>query len=300
MSDRHVIVGAGPVGRAAAAALEARGAEVVLASRSGSAGTTAVDATNADALAQLADGAVALYNCVNPPAYDKWPQLWPPVAQALLDAAERSGAVLVTAANLYPYGPVPAGLMREGMPDSAPGTKARIRAKMTADAFAAHQAGLIRAVEVRGSDYLGAGPGDYAHVPRVITKALRGKTVSVLGSPHQPHTWTDVADMGRALATVATEESAWGRVWHAPSNPPRTQAEAVNDVLASVGAKPVTVKAMPSALLTVAAPFVPILRELRETLYQFTSPYVMDSSAITAAFGLEPTSWDEVCRRTAR
>jgi nucleoside-diphosphate-sugar epimerase len=300
MSDRHVIIGAGAVGRAAAAALEARGAEVVLASRSGTNGTTAVDATDADALARLADGAVALYNCVNPPAYDKWPQLWPPVAKALFDAAERSSAVLVTAANLYPYGPVRVGLMREGMPDSAPGTKARVRATMTADAFAAHRAGLIRAVEVRGSDYMGAGPGDYAHVPRVIAKALRGRTVSVVGSADQPHTWTDVRDMGRALATVATEESAWGRVWHAPSNPPRTQAEAVNDVLASVGAKPVTVKAMPSALLTVAAPFVPILRELRETLYQFTSPYVMDSSAITAAFGLEPTSWDEICRRTAR
>jgi nucleoside-diphosphate-sugar epimerase len=299
MSDRHVIIGAGPVGRATAAALEARGAEVVLASRSGSNGTTAVDATSPDSLARLADGAVALHNCVNPPAYDKWPELWPPVAQALLKAAERSGAVLVTAANLYPYGPVPDGLMREGMPDSAPGKKAQVRARMTADAFAAHEAGLIRAVEVRGSDYLGAGPGDYAHVPRVIAKALQGKNVSVLGAADQPHTWTDVRDMGRALALVATEESAWGRVWHAPSNAPRTQAEAVNDVLASVGAKPVKVKAMPNALLRVAAPFVPVVRELRETLYQFTAPYVMDSSAITAAFGLEPTPWDEVCRRTA-
>jgi nucleoside-diphosphate-sugar epimerase len=299
MSDRHVIIGAGPVGRATAAALEERGAEVVLASRSGANATTAVDATSADALARLADGAVALYNCVNPPAYDKWPELWPPVAEALLGAAERSGAVLVTAANLYPYGPVPDGVMREGMPDSATGKKAGVRAKMTADAFAAHRAGQIRAVEVRGSDYLGAGPGDYAHIPRVIAKALQGKTVSVQGSADQPHTWTDVRDMGRALATVATEESAWGRVWHAPSNAPRTQAEAVNDVLASVGAKPVTVKAMPNALLTLAAPFVPIVRELRETLYQFTSPYLMDSSAITEAFGLEPTPWDAVCRHTA-
>ena len=130
-------------------------------------------------------------------------------------------------------------------------------------------------------------------------QSASGKTVSVVGSTDQPHTWTDVRDMGRALATVATEESSWGRVWHAPSNAPRTQAEAVNDVLASVGAKPVTVKAVPNALLALASPFVPILRELRETLYQFTSPYVMDSSAITEAFGLEPTPWDEVCRRTA-
>jgi nucleoside-diphosphate-sugar epimerase len=292
------------VGRATAGALVEGGAEVLLASRSGQGatvpGTTrvAVDASDADALTALANGAVALYNCVNPPAYDKWPELWPPVAAALLAAAERTGAVLVTAGNLYPYGPVD-GPMVEGLPDAAPGKKAKVRARMTADALAAHRAGRIRAVEVRGSDYMGAGPGDYAHVPRVIAKALQGKTVRVIGSADQPHTWTDVRDMGHALATVAVHESAWGRVWHAPSNPPRTQREAVNDVCRAVGRSPVEVKAMPGVLLRLVAPFVPVVRELRETEYQFTRPYVLDSSAITETFGLAPTPWEQVCRRTA-
>jgi nucleoside-diphosphate-sugar epimerase len=299
MSDRHVIIGAGPVGRATAAALEARGAEVVLASRSGSNGTIAVDATSADALAQLAESAVALYNCVNPPHYHRWPELWPPVATALLKAAEQTGAVLVTAGNLYPYGPLADGVMREGMPDRPNGIKSAIRATMTADAMAAHEAGRIRAVEVRGSDYMGDGPGDYAHVPRVIGKALQGKSVSIIGDPHQPHTWTDVRDMGRALALVATEESAWGSVWHAPSNPARTQAEAVNDVLASVGAKAVKVGAIPHLAIQAAGVFMPVMRALAETRYQFTAPYIMESSAITEAYGLEPTPWDVVCRRTA-
>ncbi|HSV40519.1 MAG TPA: epimerase, partial [Nocardioidaceae bacterium] len=156
----------------------------------------------------------------------------------------------------------------------------------------------IRAVEVRGSDYLGAPMGDNGHVPRVIPRALQGKGVTVIGSPDQPHTFTDVLDMGRALALVATEESAWGRVWHAPSNAPRTQAQAVNDVLASVGAKPVKVKGMPKALLSMVGPFVPLVRELQETAYMFTGPYIMESSAIGTAYGLEPTPWDEVCRRT--
>jgi nucleoside-diphosphate-sugar epimerase len=299
MSDRHVIIGTGPVGRATAAALAERGAEVVLASRSGGRGTTAVDAADADALSRLAEGAVALYNCVNPPDYTQWQELWPRIASGLLSAAERSGAVLVTAGNLYPYGPVPGGVMREGMPDAAAGKKARLRAKMTRDAFDLHEAGRIRAVEVRGSDYIGDGVGENGHIPRVIPRALQGKTVTVIGSAHQPHTFTDVRDMGRALALVATQESAWGRIWHAPSNPPRTQAEAVNDVLAAVGSKPVKVRALPGAALTLLAPFQPVLGELRETLYQFTAPYVMESSAITAAYGLEPSPWDEVCRRTA-
>jgi nucleoside-diphosphate-sugar epimerase len=304
MSDRHVIIGAGPVGQAVAAVLAGRGADVVLASRSGQgpqvagARRTAVDAADGEALSRLAEGAQVLYNCVNPPRYDAWQELWPPVAAALLVAAERSGAVLAVTGNLYPYGPVD-GPMVEGMPDAAPGKKAQIRARMTAEAFALHAAGRIRAVEVRGSDYLGGPLGDHAHVPRVIPAALQGKTVRVIGSADQPHTWTDVVDMGRALVAVAEGESTLGRVWHAPSNPPRTQAEAVNDVLASVGKRPVTVRAYPRLALRAAGMFDGQLRELRETEYQFTRPYVMDSSAITAELGLAPTPWDEVCRRTA-
>ena len=44
---------------------------------------------------------------------------------------------------------------------------------------------------------------------------------------------------------------------------------------------------------------MPLLRELRETEYQFAAPYVLDSSDIEEAFGLAPTPWDEVCRATA-
>jgi len=304
MSDRHVIIGAGPVGRAVAEVLAGRGADVVLASRSGQgpevtgARRTAVDATDAEALTGLADGAQVLYNCVNPPRYDAWPRLWPPLAAALLLAAERTGAVLAVTGNLYPYGLLD-GPMVEGMPDAGTGTKARIRAQMTADAMALHRAGRIRAVEVRGSDYVGAPLGDGGHLPRVVPAALAGKNVRVVGDAHQPHTWTDVHDMGRALVAAAESDRALGRVWHAPSNAPRTQAEAVNDVLASVGRRSVTVTAYPRWLIRGFGLVNSQMRELQETEYQFTRPYVMDSSAITAELGLAPTPWDEVCRRTA-
>ena len=166
MSDRHVIIGAGPVGlRDRRRLLADRGAEVVLVSRSG-AGVdvpgvrTAVDAADPEGSPGLAEGAVALYNCVNPPSYDVWPEYWPPIAAALLAAAERTGAVLVTAGNLYPYGPV---RRRDARGPARRGHRQRrhgLRAKMTRDAFALHDAGRIRAVEVRGSDYMGAPMGD--------------------------------------------------------------------------------------------------------------------------------------------
>jgi nucleoside-diphosphate-sugar epimerase len=109
MDERHLVVGAGPVGLATAELLVEQGEEVVLVSRSGVgpdiAGVRrqAADVADVDRLVELAAGAAAVYNCVNPPSYTVWPEFWPPVADAFLEAAERSGAVLVTAAALYPY-----------------------------------------------------------------------------------------------------------------------------------------------------------------------------------------------------
>ncbi|MFC7478795.1 NAD-dependent epimerase/dehydratase family protein [Luedemannella flava] len=107
----HVIVGAGAVGSTAAQLLAERGDRVRMVTRSGSGPShpaielVAADATDADRLAALAEGAVALYNCANP-LYHRWLTDWPPLASSLLAAATRSGAALVTMGNLYGHGPV--------------------------------------------------------------------------------------------------------------------------------------------------------------------------------------------------
>ena len=305
MKDIHVVVGAGPVGQATAALLAKQGHDVLLASRSGSGPVVpgvrrqAVDAADPEELSRLADGAVALYNCVNPPSYTVWPTFWPPVAEAFLAAAEKTGAVLVTASTLYPYGPVDEPMV-EGMPDAATTKKSLIRAGMWADALARHADGRIRAVEVRGSDYMGPGVSTATgHVARVAPAALKGKTVRVFGRPDVLHSFTDVRDMARALAAVAVEPTAWGRVWHAPTNEPKTQAQVIADVCASVGREPGKVKAMPRMVFTIGGAVVAQLREMQETEYQFSAPYVLDSSAIERELGLAPTPWLEVCRATA-
>ncbi len=58
-------------------------------------------------------------------------------------------------------------------------------------------------------------------------------------------------------------------------------------------------KVWPRAMLSVGGLFMGFLKEMRETVYQFQRPYVMDSSAIQRELGLSPTPWAEVCRATA-
>jgi len=304
MTDRHLIIGAGPVGRHVAELLIARGSEVLVATRSctdtGIDGVQhlSIDAADVNALSAAAEGASVLYNCANPSDYTTWERFWPPMASAMLTAAERSGAVLAITGNLYPYGPLD-GPMVEGMPDAATDHKGILRARMWADAKAAGDAGRLKAVEVRASDYVGRGVGENGMITRVIPAALKGKAVRVLDDANQPHSWTDVFDEARALVAAAENEQAWGHVWHAPTNSPRTQAEAINDVLAAVGKRPVSVRRYPLVMTHALARVIPLFRELHEMSYQRRAPYVLDSTCTEEMLGLKPSPWDEVCRRTA-
>ena len=304
MTEKYVIVGGGPVGTETARLLTAEGHEVVVVTRSGArpdlpgVRRVAADASDGAALTDLCEGATALFNCANPRDYTQWARVWPPLSAGLLTAAERSGATLVTASALYGYGPVDTP-MTEGDPDWATDEKGRIRAGMWAEAKARHDAGRIRAVEARASDYLGAGVGGNGHITRHVPAAVRGRAAWVMGSPDLPHTWTDVLDVARTLTALSGRPDTWGRVWHVPSHPPRTQREALTDVLAAVGKPPVRMFSLPKPLLSVAGRFVPLVRELNVMGYMFRRPYVMESAITQRELGLAPTPWPEICLRTA-
>ena len=301
MTVQHVIVGAGPIGSATASLLSAAGQQVRIITRSGGGpdlpGVELVKADAADAarLSELTAGADVVYNCANPP-YHRWATDWPPLAASLLTAAEASGAVLATVSNLYGYGRV-SGPITEQTPLNPNGTKGRVRVTMWQDALAAHQDGRVRATEVRGSDYVGGGAQGHLG-DRVVPRILAGKGVQVLGAADQPHTWTFVDDVARLLVAVGSDEQAWGKAWHVPSNPPRTQRQAVDDLARVAGVTPVKTSVVPRFVLRVMAVFNQQVRELPEVAYQLEQPFVMDSSAAERTFGLEPTPWDEVLAAT--
>ncbi|MBM0227999.1 MULTISPECIES: NAD-dependent epimerase/dehydratase family protein [Micromonospora] len=296
----HVIVGAGPVGTATARLLAGRGDQVQVVTRRGTGPEhpaverVAADAADADRLAALTDGADAVYNCANP-AYHRWPTDWPPLAAALLSAAERSGAVLATVGNLYGYGPVD-GPMTEATPPAATGVKGQVRNRMWADALAAHRAGRARVTEVRGSDYLGAGATSLPML--VLPRVLAGKRVFLPVDWDAPHSWTYIDDVARTLVAAATDPRAWGRAWHVPSAPAVGMRELATRAAALAGAPAPRLIRMPYPVLWLGGLANPFARELRETAYQFDRPYLLDSSALTATLGVEPTPLDVALAET--
>lgn len=296
----HLIIGAGPVGTATAKLLVERGAEVRIITRRGSGPEhpaierVAADATDAARLSALADGATAIYNCANP-AYHRWLTDWPPLAAALLTAAERSGAVLATASNLYGYGPV-TGPITETTPLAATHPKLELRAEMWREALAAHQAGRIRATEVRASDYIEA---NSLFSMAVAQPLLSGKRAVVPAPLDVPHSWTSINDVARTLVTVATDERGWGRAWLVPTNPPLTIRELAERFARVRGLPAPKLASVPYPVLWAMGLFSPLLRELRTTYYQFARPFVIDSALTERTFGLAPTDLETALRAVA-
>jgi nucleoside-diphosphate-sugar epimerase len=298
----HVVVGKGPVGSTTAQALVSRGHQVRVLSRSGGRSTDAVDhrqvdATDVDALAAAATGADAVYNAVNP-AYHRWPTDWPPVAAALLGAAERTGAVLVTMGNLYVYGR-PIAPMTPDSPLAATDRKGRVRLAMWQQALAAHRAGRVRVTEARAADFVGPQvPADHSHLVRQLPALRKGRRAWVVGDPDAPRSWAYLPDVAETLATLGADERAWGRAWHVPSAEPRSQRQALGDLAAAMSTPAVPVSAVPWPVLRAVGLAVPMMREVVDVRHQFDQPFVIDAAETTATFGLTATPWDEVVAAT--
>ena len=286
----QVVLGTGPLGLAVARRLVARGDRVRVVSRTGRADVpgrveiVAANVAEAGEAKRACDGAAVVYHCANPP-YAKWPELHPPLMEAIIEGAAAASARLVFGDNLYAYGPVD-GPITEGLPYRATGPNGRTRARIAEVLLRAHEAGRVRATVGRGSDFF----GPHAHLStvgdRIFARAIAGKPALVLGDPDVPHTVTYIEDFARALVTLGERDEALGQVWHVPNPETVTMRGFVQMVFEAVGHPP-RMRAAPGIAL--AALFNPILRAVKEQLFQSERPWVVDSSKFERAFGGEAT-----------
>jgi nucleoside-diphosphate-sugar epimerase len=288
----HVVLGAGPVGRAVVAALAARGVTPAVVTRSGtavpSASSRTADISDPAQAAAAVAGAQVVFQCTSP-AYHQWPAQFPALQASVVDAAAAAGALLVVAENLYGYGPG-TGLLTEDRPLTATTRKGAVRARLWQDLAAAHEAGRLRVVAGRASDFYGPGVGAGSVVgDRFFGALLRGKPAEVLGDPDRLHTYTYIGDFGEALVALSETESTWGRPWHVPSAPAVTTrsfaAQAADLAGVAVPATGPRLRRLAPWQLRLVGLAVPAVREMPEMQYQFEQDWVVDYSAYAAAVG---------------
>lgn len=282
----HVVLGAGPVGRAVVAALVARGIEPLVVTRSGTEvpGALARAADVADptqAVAALA-GAEVVFQCAQP-EYHRWPEEFPALQAGIVDAAATAGALLVVAENLYGYGPHD-GPLTDDLPLAATTRKGRVRAELWEALEAAHRAGRLRVVAGRASDFFGPGVEGSAVGDRFFGPLVAGKAAEAAGDPDRLHSYTYVPDFGEALVRLSATPAAWGRAWHVPNVPTGTTRALAEQAAALAGTEG-RVRTFARWQLRLVGLFVPAVREMVEMLYEFEEDFVVDHSAYAALCG---------------
>ncbi|MCS5496091.1 NAD-dependent epimerase/dehydratase family protein [Cnuibacter physcomitrellae] len=297
-----LVIGAGLIGTRVARRLAARGEDVVVATRSGTAvpvegGAGAIrsvraDAADAEALIRAAAGATTIVLASNPAQYHRWPQLWPPVFDATLAAATRSGADLVVMGNLYAYGEGARMPMAEHDPLLTTEQKGLVRKAGWERILEAHRRGDLRAVEVRASDYFGPGSGATAQLgERFFGPLLAGRRPRVVGDPRMPHSWAYLDDIADTVVAASTYAGEWGRAWHVPSAEPLSRVEIAARVAALTG-RDVGVTSWSPTTLRALGFVSPFLRAVVDSSYQFTAPFVVDARETERELGVSATPWD--------
>ena len=297
----HVVFGAsGPLGSAVIRELVARGKPARAVTRSGTGtapeGVEVVrgDATDRDSVLPACRGAAVVYHCACAP-YTDWPAQLPPIMHGIIEGASSARAKLVFGDNLYMYGPV-TGPITEDLPYDAQGPKGRTRATMAETLLEAHGAGKVRATIGRGSDFFGPRVTKSHMGERVFWPALNDRAVSMLGKLDVAHTYTFIDDFARGLVTLGERDEALGQAWHIPSAETITTRAFVKLVFDEVGANPgISVARRP--IISLLAAFNPMMRELKETLYQLELPFVVDHSKYEQAFGAHTTPHREAIRK---
>ncbi len=291
-NELHVIFGTGPLGKFTARELVKHGYHVRMVNRSGKTGgmpaeveIVAGDAYDLQKNIAVTKGAAVVYQCAQP-LYYEWAEKFPRFQKAILDAVTQNGARLVMGDNLYMYGDTHGQPLREDMPYQPHTKKGKTRAEMAQAVMDAHASGKVRVAIGRASNFFG--PEDHAVTDLAIRPALLGKTINLIGKMDQPHTFSYVADFGRLLATLGTHDEAFGQIWFTPSPAPVTQAELVNMIEREIG-KPVKIMLGGPAMMRFLGLFNPMIRETVEMMYEWTGPFIVDTSKAEKAFGLQGT-----------
>ncbi|MEL6521256.1 MAG: epimerase, partial [Pseudomonadota bacterium] len=162
-----------------------------------------------DSLWDAAWGADVIVNGWNP-AYTDWARDIPGQTRELIEVSEATGAQVILAGNVYPYG-AHDGVMGPGVPHNPVGPLGEIRAEMEA----AWQASRARIAILRCGDFIDTeASGNW--FDKVLVARLRRGAVTYPGPLDVPHAWAFLPDVGRATVALAEARQSLPRFLDLP------------------------------------------------------------------------------------
>ncbi|MEQ1684581.1 MAG: NAD(P)H-binding protein [Burkholderiaceae bacterium] len=243
------------------------------------------DATNVAELSAAAQGASVLVNALNP-VYTEWDRLALPLGDAALAVARSSGALLMLPGNVYNFGREMPALLTPATPEVGNTPKARIRIEMERR-LAAAASESVDSVVIRAGDFFG-GPGRGTWFDMALATKLGNGRLVYPGPDDVVHAWAYLPDLAQAFVRVA-ERREQLRGHHRLHFAGHTlTGKAMREALEQVVGHALRPAGMPWGLIRLAAPFMPMWRELLVMRYLWQRPHALDSSALSALIGKVP------------
>ncbi len=261
------------------------------------------DAMDARSVVEAARGAQLIVHAVNPPGYRDWERLVLPMIDSTIRAAEASGARIALPGTVYNYGPDAFPDLSEASPQNPVTRKGAIRVQLEQRLRDAAEVRGVRALVVRAGDFFGPRAGNNWFSQGLVKP---GKPLGAITDPAARgvgHQWAYLPDVAETIVRLVEREHALATFdtfhmdghWDADG----TQMQAA--IRRAVGRPTLPVRRFPWGVLRLAAPFVPVFRELLEMRYLWQQPVRLRNARLLAVLGSEPhTPLDAAVATTLR
>lgn len=254
-----------------------------------------LDLTKPDDIDKAIEGSSVVYVTIGfPYSYKEWQAKWPPFMENVIKSCKKYNSKLVFFDNIYMYDQNHLDGMTEETPINPQSKKGQVRAQLVKMIIDEVEAGNLTALIARCADYYGPNIERNGMVREMIFKNFAtGKKANWLSSDKYKHSVTYTPDAGKATAMLGNTPDAFNQVWHLPTaSNPLTGKEWIETIAAEMDVK-AKHQIATKFIVTIMGIFMPIMREMKEMLYQYDRDYVFDSSKFEKRFNFTPTPYVE-------
>ena len=251
--------------------------------------------TNAAEVDKAVKGSEVVYLTVGFPYRLKiWQERWPATMRNVIDSCKKHNARLVFFDNVYMYDRDYLQHMTEETPVRPTSKKGAIRQQIADMLMNEVKHGNLTALIARAADFTN-GRSSVLH-QLVTDNLLKGKKANWLVNANKVHNFTFVSDAAKGTAILGNTPDAFNQVWHLPTDATKlTGRQWIELLAAEMNAKP-RYSILSKTMLGLLGVFMPVLKEIKEMVYQYDRDYFFDSSKFNQRFSYTPVIPKEAVR----
>ena len=227
-----------------------------------------------------------------------WEEKWPTLMRATINACIKHNARLVFFDNVYSYDINAIPHMTEESEYNPPSRKGAVRKQISQMLMDEVKAGKLMALIARSADFYGPGNDKSFANEMVYKNFLKGRRANWFIDADKKHSFTYTPDAAKATALLGNTDDAYNTIWHLPTDKNTITGREFIELFSKEMKVSNKLVVMPMWMVRLAGIFVPVLKEMREMMYQYDRDYFFDSSKFDKRFNFKTTTYQEGVRNT--